>query len=654
MSLDFMAPERRERIVPCGKCDGGIPCANCEKTHSSCSPAVKRRSIRFKHMDRSPGLLNIGHNKTHGPTKPNTNPPSVLISSLDRCSHETIVDDLYPQGQNATVHSSQMRSRESSIVEAAVLLQSLTNSLPSQNEETQVSSALEDLDFPKEPNGLSQRGILLDPNSPVFSTPPIQLDYVHNERQLYSSSVIGTSEDDESELQGPYCLPPLILYKPWPQYPLTRSLTGYDNAPEPPARDNTLGFQEACLLQCFVQHLANAFDTTDKHRAYREIVPREARRNPLLLNAICTAAAGYLTILKSARNTEGIITFNGIPLASLSRESTIHYHNACISYMMNYINHQTSRSDDILVAIPILRYHEQVDTNLTGSDSETYTNALKAVLRFEQSNFLTPFSIVNNTHDYSHIKVLEESALRRSACLIALRQEIWGVLCYHRPFRLSLPTQGFIDLNISDKSDYDEYNWTNHIIIWVAYVLKYCFGSENEAGSTEDSRETAVLWESLQAFEKEWETLTPNPLDPFYYQERDPEKGQFFPIIWQSNDCRVIGMQHVELARIVLTVHESKHQFLGLGAAAATRAIEHKLRSSTRIICGLALSHRIQSAMTSASIAVSLCGEHFHNPREQDALLELMGTIEREHAWPTSSIVCSLRTAWAYHLDDSE
>ncbi|KAI0539464.1 hypothetical protein GGR58DRAFT_464373 [Xylaria digitata] len=332
----------------------------------------------------------------------------------------------------------------------------------------------------------------------------------------------------------------------------------------------------------------------------------------------------------------------------------IHYHNACISYMMNYINHQTNRSDDVLVAIPILRYHAQVDTNLTGSDSETYINALKTVLRFEQFNFLTPLSIVNNTHNHSHIKAVEESALRRSACLITLRQEIWGVLCYRRPFRLSLPTQDFIDLSISDKSDYDEYDWANHIIIWAAYVLRYCFGSENEVDSAEDSRVIMALWESLKAFEKEWESLTPNPVDPFYYQERDPDKGRFFPIIWQSNDCRVIGMQHVELTRIVLAVHESKHQFLGLGAAAAARATERKLRSSTGIICGLALSHRIQSAITSASIAVSLCREHFHNPREQDALLELMGTIEREHAWPTSSIVCSLRTAWACHLDDSE
>ncbi|KAI0539463.1 hypothetical protein GGR58DRAFT_524511 [Xylaria digitata] len=221
MSLDFMAPQRRKRIVPCGKCrerhvkcDGGIPCANCEKTHSSYSPAVKRKSFRFKHVDRSPSLLNIGHNKPHEPTKHGgkiANLPQCPISLLDRCSHETIIDHLYPQGQNVTVHSSQTRARESSIVEAAALLQSLTDRFPSQNEETQISSALRKLNSPQNPNDLSQRGILLNPNSSVFSTPPIQSDSVHNEQQLHSSSVIGTSEDSESELESPYSLPISII-----------------------------------------------------------------------------------------------------------------------------------------------------------------------------------------------------------------------------------------------------------------------------------------------------------------------------------------------------------------------------------------------------------------------------------------------------------
>ncbi|GAP91298.2 putative ARCA protein [Rosellinia necatrix] len=389
------------------------------------------------------------------------------------------------------------------------------------------------------------------------------------------------------------------------------------------------------------------FDTTDQHRAYQTIVPHEAKKKPLLLNAICTATASYLTILQSTRNPEGVVYYNDIPLPNLNKESTIHYHNACISYMIDYLNDPQDPFDDVLIAIPILRYHEQVDRHLTGSDSETYSNALGAIFRAKQSSFITLLSDISNSSTSLRVPVSKEFALRRSASLIALRQEIWGVLHYRRPFRLSLPVHYSSDLALFQKDDYDDYDWTNHILIWCAYLLKNYYGSESDADVAVENRSRAENWQSLKSFEQQWQLLSPNPFDPIFYQERDPERGQFFPIIWQANDGRVIGMQHIEFGRIVLAVHNLKHHILGVGAAAAARDMESRLRKSTRIICGLALSHRIQPAMTSACAAISLCGEYFLDPREQVAITDLMATIEREYAWSTSSIVESLKRSWS-------
>ncbi|KAI1425883.1 hypothetical protein F5Y12DRAFT_324278 [Xylaria sp. FL1777] len=622
-----MAPQHRERLVPCvncrekhTKCDGGTPCTHCQKTDSTCVPVRKNRPLRFKRV--IPGA------HASSASKSEQDPPEIT-------------------------QEDQTRTGEGSLTEAAIILQTLT-SRPYTNLENYQSLAT----FNSPSSSEQARQWSTEGDSPVLGGRASTAAQSHShsppsEQRSELPSTFPAHERVEVSL-GNSCSSPISESHESPQVGPSSWPVDSIESPRLLDRESAPGFQEACLVRCFVEHLADAFDTTDIHRAYKTIVPQEAKKRPLLLNAICTAAAGYLTVLhlQSAQDPEGVVYYNGIPLPNLNKESTIHYHNVCISYMIDYLDHPQDPFDDVLIAIPILRYHEQVDMHLTGTDSETYSNALGAIFRAKQSSFITLLSAIGNPDNSLRVSVSKEFALRRSACLIALRQEITGVLCYRRPFRFSLPAQYYSDLALSQKDNYDDYDWTNHILIWCAYVLKHYYGSENDADTSEDSRIKAEQWQSLKAFEQQWKLLNPNPLDPFFYKERDPKTGQFFPVIWQANDGKVIGMQHIEFGRIVLAVHE--HRILGLGAAAEARALEAKLRQSTRIICGLALSHRMQPAMTGACTAISLCGEYFHDPGEQDAITDLMTTIEREYAWPTSSVMDSLKRAWASARRDLE
>lgn len=90
--------------------------------------------------------------------------------------------------------------------------------------------------------------------------------------------------------------------------------------------------------------------------------------SPLLLNAICTASARFLTQVWSLRDPSDMIQYDGIPLPNLTMESAIHYHNKCISHLMDASTDlENSCSDDALTAITILRYHEQVDSKVIQS-----------------------------------------------------------------------------------------------------------------------------------------------------------------------------------------------------------------------------------------------------------------------------------------------
>lgn len=231
--------------------------------------------------------------------------------------------------------------------------------------------------------------------------------------------------------------------------------------------------------------------------------------------------------------------------------------------------------------------------------------------------------------------------MRHSASLIALRQEIWSVLLYRRPFRLPL----YRNNDYADLGPCDDFVWTNRILLWCADVLRFCYGDDsNVPGVLEDS---ISAWDRLKAFENTWEALKPECFQPIYHREPNPAEGRYCPQIWQTNDCQVLGLQHIELTRILLAVYNPRHQRLGLGASAHQQALESQMRRSTLLLCGLALSNRNhQAIMVTAAVGVSMCGEYLRDPGEQAAIINFLDVLENEHAWPTRTVKSALRDAW--------
>jgi len=86
-------------------------------------------------------------------------------------------------------------------------------------------------------------------------------------------------------------------------------------------------------------------------------------RSPLLMYAICTASARHLTRVVSREDPSQPFEFNGIPLPNLEEDSAIHYHNTCISYLVNLSNDpEQAYTEDTLTAATALRYYEQIDS----------------------------------------------------------------------------------------------------------------------------------------------------------------------------------------------------------------------------------------------------------------------------------------------------
>jgi hypothetical protein len=278
--------------------------------------------------------------------------------------------------------------------------------------------------------------------------------------------------------------------------------------------------------------------------------------------------------------------------------------------------------------------------HFTGTDNETFSIAVRAVFQSSQNDADGLLHLILQPPRGSDVYATSLSSLRFSACLIALRQEIWSVLMHRRPFRLPiLPVEnyGMFDDTLAT----DDYDWTNRVLIWCAHVLKFCYPDDQDEQST-DSRTRSQQWEAIKDFQRNWDEKRPPHFAPLYYRERNPSEGRYFPEYWITSPCQMLALQHIELARIVLAVQDTKIQ-LGIGGRAAHKALEDLMREATRRVCGLAMSQKwCQEGMVTAAVGLSMCGEYFQDPGEQAAIMELVTLLECDHAWPTSTLLNKL------------
>ena len=367
------------------------------------------------------------------------------------------------------------------------------------------------------------------------------------------------------------------------------------------------------------------FDMSDRDRHFAIVVPQRAIFCPFLLYTIYTASARHLTRVWHKRNTGRVVHFNGIELPGLDDQTAIHYHNRCIDYLIEISNDPAQNyNEDALTAATILRFYEHIDTPLTGQDSETYLNVVRAVVETQQDeSFFSIRKIHGPLRDIDSYVPIAVS-LRHSACLLALRQEIWSVLLYRRPIQLPINPNNDFDL-IVDAPPADDFVWANRIFVWTADVLKFCFGAleissadgspNNSSPSLKtDGKSRVDQWNALKRFEVTWQLQKPASYKPIFFRPASVAEDRVFPEIWHNSDVQVLALQHMEIASLMLSIYDPAQPCLGFEALSAHRALTHQIRKTTVSVCGIASSNQKCSAVTAiAAVTISMCGSYLQN-----------------------------------------
>ncbi|OOF99277.1 hypothetical protein ASPCADRAFT_2700 [Aspergillus carbonarius ITEM 5010] len=563
-----MKPHTRRSPQSCSRCRdrhlrcaGGIPCKPCQKTGSSCSPVVAQ--IRFRATPRQKQSYDFSPDQTWVGSRSKRR--LTYVDMTPRVKEDRPPPEPSIEG---TIESTGMDKDGAPVARYQSDLEHCRVMDCKQNHHH----------TPREAE--SSRQVDAEPLNNPASADSTQLEGIIGHEGIHHQA--GLSERSRYP-QGP-------LHG----FPDTNSDTAY------------LNWEEACLIRHFAENLAQWFETSDRDRHFALFVPERAMFCPVLRYAVFTASAGHLIRLASCRKgSENLTSDDGVPL-HLNPEAAIRYHDICISHLLEISKDPREEyNEDVLTAATILRFYEQIEAPSIGN-SDTYLNAIQFIVNTQRDESFYTYQNIQGPPRDSNVHFSPSVSLRHSACLSAMRQEIWSAFLHQRPFRFP----------VSPNNDYS-------------------LGLE----------ERTQRWTALKAVEQRWKQVRPPAFKPIYYRARDPTIGKYFPDIWHMNACQVAGAQHVEPGRILLAVSDpARTSRLGMGAWSRSQALAGELRDITRRLCGLAVSNPpCPAAWVTAMVGISVCGEYFTDAGEQEALAWLLQRLEYDYAWPTATTVKTLR-----------
>ncbi|KIX03553.1 uncharacterized protein Z518_07106 [Rhinocladiella mackenziei CBS 650.93] len=356
------------------------------------------------------------------------------------------------------------------------------------------------------------------------------------------------------------------------------------------------------LMRYFIDHCSCFFDFSDIHRHFTYDVPLRARGNAMLANAMLALAARHRS---RTRNCDPYIADR--------------YYHDCLQSLIPRLGDSTAaRDDELLAAIVILRLLEEMDVSIVGSDPQGHLFGTQAIITASRSQSPSPVT-----------------PLRKACYWAAFRQEIFMSLTIQRPFKLRLP-----EMAPSSQSG-DDWSWTLRATYLCGKVQDFVFGDE-----VANVAEYHQLLDEVET----WKSRRPAGFEPVYQQAG--RKSESFPEIRLHMDCHVMGWQYIQMAHLLLIVHQPLPR-VGPAHQQALKDMQQAAKEDVRKLCGVALSN-VQTPPASfvACMAIALFGDRFESPAEQKLLRDLLIHTESRNGWPTSVARKQLEKCWDW-LEDN-
>ncbi|KAI0432725.1 hypothetical protein F5Y09DRAFT_301239 [Xylaria sp. FL1042] len=424
-----------------------------------------------------------------------------------------------------------------------------------------------------------------DGNETVYSSSPTQDANLGFQALLSASHLLDYSSISPDDLST------LMQAQDDTQWPTPN----YVLQPRWPLRDK----QEAHLFYHWVRNVAPLFDLCDHERHFATVVPQRATACPPLLNAILASSAKHSSHM-------------GLLDALVADK---YYQEALRTIIPVLSSQDMVRDENLLAAIVILRFVEEVDIPFSSADPQSHLVGTRAILAARD-------------------RTLKFTKLGRAIFWLALRQEIWVALIQSRSVHPDLLVEDIVSPEGPPQCDCD---YANRVIVQTALCLQYCFGDKDQQFST---------WGELNDSLDRWYAERPWQ---FYPMSPEEDEEQFLPERRYLTDAVVTGSQHYFLARLILEAHNPTTLKLGPARKMHLKNVDQEIRRIVRIICGIAKSNpHTPPAYVPASVSIMLAGDRFTNRHEQNILFEILVKTGQELFWPTCSAQEDMKLVWGW------
>lgn len=367
---------------------------------------------------------------------------------------------------------------------------------------------------------------------------------------------------------------------------------------------------------------------------------------------------------KKHQGSDGVIRYQGLSLPRLNGHTPNKYLHAVIAYLQKASDPENVQDDDFLAAAVILRFAEEFKHN-TPEDEHAFTPTFRGFMRaraaaaeasgtrsyaplthHDSAQTHSPFATYEKQRAYTQLKSFEHACYR-----IALRQDICAFLLSQTSAQpddldidIELPkTWSALDSFPEPKDE--DFIWTDHHLRHLAHVVRFCY----RKGQTPNNER----WENLKEYERQWEGNKPISFAPYHdpaeYQNgskarRAAGKVAFvLPQCWFMDEINVIGVQYLELSRLLLAECNPATPRLGH----ARHKAEAEVRESVTRICGMAMNTSTSVfAKEMAFVAVALTTACFKDPDEHVELLKVLDSLEANFGWPTEGKRREITQVW--------
>ncbi|KAJ8129026.1 hypothetical protein O1611_g4605 [Lasiodiplodia mahajangana] len=263
-----------------------------------------------------------------------------------------------------------------------------------------------------------------------------------------------------------------------------------------------------------------------------------------------------------------------------------------------------ARDENLLAAIVILRFVEEVDGPFSPADPQSHLTGTRALLAARD-------------------RTRQLSKLWTAVFWVALRQEIFMALTHSRSVHPDLLIEDIVSLGGAPGCDCD---YANRVIFQAALCVQYCFGEKEQQVFT---------WEELNDSLDRWYASRPWQ---FYPMSTDEDEDEFLPEPRFLSDAGVTGSQHYYLARLVLEAHNPTTPKLGPARKMHLEKIDREMKRLVRTICGIAKANPHSApAHVAASVSIVIAGDRFTEKHEQVILYDILVKTGEELFWPTWS-----------------